>query len=66
MIKFNENLRRIRRAKDITQESLSEKTGIHQTHISHYERGERKPSFDNLMSLANALECTIDELVKQG
>jgi transcriptional regulator with XRE-family HTH domain len=65
-MKFNENLRRIRRAKDITQEELSKKTGIHQTHISHYERGERKPSFDNLLSLSQALNCTIDELVKQG
>ena len=60
---FKNNLRRIRRAKDITQEQLSKLTGIHATQISQFERGRRKPNMDNLQSLAKYLECTLDELV---
>lgn len=48
-----------------TQAQLSEKTGLPATTISHFENpeGTRKPSFDNLRRLANALEVTTDYLL---
>ncbi len=64
MMIFAENMKRVRKEKKMTQECLSERTGIHQTQLSHYENNDRKPSFENLILISKALRCTIDELVK--
>ena len=47
------------------QSELAEKAGLPSTSISHFEnpKGTRKPSFDNLRRLANALEVTTDYLI---
>ena len=65
MNNFANNLRKIRRIKDLTQKDLSRITGIHQTHISHFERGRRKPSFRNLKKILDALDCKAEDLIKQ-
>lgn len=59
-----ENLRRIRREKDITQTELSKMTGINQVQISYYENGKRSPRVELLKAMAEALEVTTDELLK--
>lgn len=64
MENFKRNLRRIRRAKDVTQAELSELTGIHATQISHFETGRRKPNMVNMVLLAEHLDCSLDDLVK--
>ena len=53
------------RLRGLTQAQLAEKTGLPSTSISHFENpeGTRKPSFDNLRRLANALEVTTDYLL---
>lgn len=61
--------KRLRDARDrlrgLTQTQLAEKTGLPATTISHFENpeGTRKPSFDNLRRLANALDVTTDYLL---
>jgi transcriptional regulator with XRE-family HTH domain len=63
---FAERLRDSReRLRGLTQAQLAEKTGLPSTSISHFENpeGTRKPSFDNLRRLANALEVTTDYLL---
>ena len=51
--------------KSINQVQLSKKTGIHQTTISNWliesDRG-KLPSLKNLITLAKALNCSLDEL----
>lgn len=49
----------------LTQLELAQKAGLPSTSISHFEnpKGTRKPSFDNLRRLANALEVTTDYLI---
>lgn len=64
MKNYKNNIRKIRRDRDITQVELSKKTGISQVAISNYETGNQKPGLDNLIKLSEALKCTIDELVK--
>lgn len=63
--KFSENLRRIMMERSINQVELSKKSGISQPVISRYwnedERG-KLPSLKNLLALARALNCTVDEL----
>lgn len=53
------------RLRGLTQAQLAEKTGLPSTSISHFENldGTRKPSFDNLRRLADALEVTTDYLL---
>ncbi len=62
---FKENLRAYRRARSMTQEQLAEKTGLTHSWISHYENGRRLPSVLNLIKLADALNISIDELVRR-
>lgn len=63
---FAERLRDAReKLRGLTQAQLAEKAGLPTTSISHFENpeGTRKPSFDNLRRLANALEVTTDYLL---
>ena len=63
---FAERLRDAReRLRGLTQAQLAEKTGLPSTSLSHFENveGTRKPSFDNLRRLANALDVTTDYLL---
>lgn len=42
---------------------MAEKAGMPPSSIAHFESGSRKPSFDTLRRLANALEVTTDYLL---
>jgi transcriptional regulator with XRE-family HTH domain len=56
------NLRRVRRAADITQQELSDRTGIHITQISDYENDKVVPTVYTLWKIAIALKCSVDDL----
>ena len=63
---FSSNLVRAMRRTEMTQVALAKKSGIKQQLISSYIRKSRMaqyPSLRNLMRLASALECTVDELL---
>ena len=62
--KFAENLRKLRLAKGISQESLADLAGLHRTYIGSVERGERNISIDNIERLAIALECDVKDFLK--
>jgi transcriptional regulator with XRE-family HTH domain len=53
--RFGKTIRRLRLAKEWTQEQLAERTGLHPTYIGGIERGERNLGFDNLLKIARAL-----------
>lgn len=58
---FKLRLYKIMTRKHITQEELSERTGIPQSAISNYITGRRSPSFYNLDKIAKALGCSLDD-----
>lgn len=60
---FPTRLRNARKLRDMDQAALAAKAGIPATSISHFESGNRKPSFDNLRRLAQALTVTTDYLL---
>lgn len=60
---FKQRLQQTRKKRDLNQEELADKTGLLASAISHFESGTRKPSFDNLRKLADALEVSIDYLM---
>lgn len=57
---------RLRKARDLrgwNQVDLAERAGMPASSIAHFEAGSRKPSFESLRRLANALEITTDYLL---
>ncbi len=58
-----QNLRRLRQAKDWSQEELAHQTDIHRTYVSDLERGRRNPSIDVIERLAKGLGVKLGELL---
>ena len=56
-------IRAERRRKALTQEQLSEITGISESFLGHIERGGRTLSIETLAKLANALNLSIEYIV---
>lgn len=57
------NLRKLRKERGLTQLSLQMKTGIEQALISKYETGERIPPTDTLVILADFFGVSIDYIL---
>ncbi|MYC12761.1 MAG: helix-turn-helix transcriptional regulator [Gemmatimonadetes bacterium] len=61
---FKDRLRSAREnLRQMTQVDLARAIGLPPSSIAHFESGNRKPSFDNLHKIANALNVTTDYLV---
>ena len=58
------NIRNLRKEKNLKQMDLAQLVGIKSNTLSQYETGERVPNIVILKKLANILECTVDDLVK--
>jgi len=59
---FGKRLRKLRKTKGISQETLAFDAGLDRTYISSIERGKRNVSIENIARLAKALEVEIHEL----
>jgi transcriptional regulator with XRE-family HTH domain len=60
---FKERLRSARDLRKWSQSDLADLAKMPPSSIAHFEAGSRKPSFDTLRRLANALEVTTDYLL---
>lgn len=60
---FARNLRRARRMKEISQESLALEIGMSRAYLSSVERGARNISVDSMGRLAMALDVPLRDLV---
>ncbi len=60
---FSENLRRLRKAKDIKQEALAEAMNVSRQTVSKWENGTAMPDFKKLNALAKYFGVTMDELL---
>lgn len=56
-------LRRVRKQRDMTLTALAAATGISKSTLSRLESGQRKPSLELLLPIAQAHRIPIDELV---
>lgn len=63
MTTLGENLKKIRKAKKMTQKELAQKSGVKQSVISDLETGNAK-STGSILELANVLGVTAEELKK--
>lgn len=60
---FPARLRGAREKRGLNQAELAKRAGLQDSAISHFETGTRKPSFDTLRRLADALNVTTDYLL---
>ena len=60
---FPGRLRAAREKRGQSQGELAGRAGFQASAVSHFETGTRKPSFDNLRRLADALDVTTDYLL---
>jgi transcriptional regulator with XRE-family HTH domain len=61
--RFGDNLARLRRGADLSQEELSVRASLHRTEISQLERGLRIARVDTLVKLTGSLEVSAEELL---
>ena len=59
------NMRRLRVAKDVSQERLANEAGIDRTYVSRLERKMENPSIGILDKIADALGVHISELLSE-
>src|SRR6266511_2022390 len=60
---LRERLKAFREMRGLTQGELGAKAGMAAASISHFETGQRVPSLDSVVKLADALEVSVDALL---
>lgn len=63
MIQVGEQIRKIRRSKDLSQEFVASKLGVSQNYVQKVESNKVKMSLDKLEQFAEVLEVEVGELL---
>jgi transcriptional regulator with XRE-family HTH domain len=63
LLALGREIRRHRKAADLSQEELAERAGLHRNYIGYLERGERNPRVKTLFNVARALDIRFAKLV---
>lgn len=63
---FGENLRTLRRKRNISQEELAGKLNVSRQAISRWEQGNGYPEMEKMIALSKILEVTLDHLVSEN
>ncbi len=66
LIRLGMAVRARRLALGLTQEALGERTDFHPNYIGMVERGERNPTYTNVLRFARGLGCPAGDLVTQA
>jgi transcriptional regulator with XRE-family HTH domain len=62
---LGESIRRLRTAKDLTQQQLGDLVGVKQHAVSQWERGSSYPARQHMRALADALDVDPSELFEE-
>ena len=60
------NIARLRKLKKLTQEDLCGMAEIDRSYLSEIENGKMNVTIKSLMQIADALECTLADLILEG
>lgn len=60
---IGKNIRRLRRALDLTQEQLGKKVGVGKSTICEIEKDRKNPSLYVAIRIAATLKTTVNELI---
>ena len=61
-VAFGCRVRSLRMQRELSQEDLAARAGLHRTYISSIERGQRNVGLDNILKLAAALDLPVAQL----
>lgn len=59
-------IRDYRKMASLTMKELGDKVGVTESAIGYYETGKRKPDYEMLLKIAEALSCTVNDLLGQA
>lgn len=62
---LGENIARYRKEAGLSQDQLADRIGKERRSVQRYERGERDPSFSDLVLIASGLDVSIATLVEK-
>ena len=62
-MKFGDNLKQIRKNKNMSQEQLAEKVNVTRQSVSKWENGESYPEMSNILELCKIFNCKLNDLV---
>lgn len=62
-MKFNENLKYLRKKENLTQEQLAEKLNVSRQAVTKWESGQAMPDITNLKDISVLFGVTVDELI---
>ena len=65
-MKFADNLKKIRKSKNISQEELASKVGVSRQSVSKWETSEAYPEMNNILELCKIFHCHINDLVNDN
>jgi len=65
-MKFWDNLKVLRKNKNLSQEDLANKVGVSRQSVSKWETGEAYPEMNNILELCKIFKCNIGELVNDN
>ena len=60
------NLRKFRELRGMTQAQMGARSGVAAASISHFETGQRTPTLETLIKLADALAVNLDALLDRA
>lgn len=61
--RFAQAIKRLRKEKDLSQEHLAEKAGLHRNYVGAVERAERNIGVDNMERIAQALDTELVDMI---
>lgn len=60
---FRENLIKLRKAKNLSQDDLAEELGLSRQAVSKWENENSKPDVENLIKLSKIFKVSVDDLI---
>lgn len=65
-MKFGDNLKKLRKSKNMSQEKLALKVNVSRQSVSKWETGEAYPEMNNILELCKIFHCHINDLVNDS
>lgn len=62
--KFGDRVREERRKRNLSQEQLAGKAGVHRTYIGMIERAEKNITLENIQKIASALDIKLSDIFR--
>lgn len=59
--RLGQRIKELRKERKMSQEDLAFNVGVDRSYMGFVERGERNPTFDKLVKIANALKISLSE-----